>query len=519
MRTKIAALLLLIGFLMGMPRSSEGFDFSIGENVNGTIKGDLTYTARLRTEYPDWKLEPLSKGDSNFSKGELVNNKVIERVELQTYFGEHLSFFGRGEVFFDEVFADTDDYKYSIRKHAAYNFTDPLEYYIEGHFGDFTVRAGRQIVQWGESLAPVFAVAVNTVSPFFGAKVAAAGYTYRDYQIPSHMIWANYEFLGTWSVEAIWAPDFDPRYSMPVVGTYGSFTNSLGFGQDGKVDDRRPKKFADQQQGGVALRKVFPSLKNLELGLYYFHHLDRAPSMSADAGLFDLANPELPVATYEEIDMVGMSFSHVIEQLGIDLQINGELAFRPNDTLQRNFIINEEINPLVVSMLGAKVGDSLGPLGGFDEGKTLNWVFGGSKLFSDCLSFTPWTFALFTIYEFYGGINLDYDKDRHYSDPKNTGYYLLSLPLSVADLVPKTTLTTTFEATGSLHKEQNSLHRFSFSLKAKYGDSLEALVGYDYLVGEADQQYAGDVPLTRSIGPNNTSDRDALTFKFTWYFI
>lgn len=126
MRTKIAAFLLLIGFLMATPRTSEGFDFSIGENVNGTIKGDLTYTARLRTEYPDWKLEPLSKGDSNFSKGELVNNKVIERVELQTYFGEHLSFFGRGEVFFDEVFAhtgdyttDTDDYRYETRKHAA----------------------------------------------------------------------------------------------------------------------------------------------------------------------------------------------------------------------------------------------------------------------------------------------------------------------------------------------------------------------------------------------------------------
>jgi hypothetical protein len=93
------------------------------------------------------------------------------------------------------------------------------------------------------------------------------------------------------------------------------------------------------------------------------------------------------------------------------------------------------------------------------------------------------------------------------------------MPLSVADLVPKTTLTTTFEATGSLHEQQKSLHRFSFSLKAKYGDHLEALVGYDYIVGEADQQIAGDVPLTQSIGPNNLSDRDALTFKFTWYFI
>jgi hypothetical protein len=328
------------------------------------------------------------------------------------------------------------------------------------------------------------------------------------------MVWANYEFLGTWSVEAIWAPDFDPRYSMPVVGTYGSFTDKLGFGQNHQVEDRRPKEFGDLQQGGVAIRKVFPSLKNFELGLYYFHHLDRSPSLSAD--LTGLLTGQRPVASYEEIDMYGMSFSHVIDQLGLDLQIQGELAYRPNDTLQRNLIID---SPGLALALGANVGDSLGPLGGFDEGKTLNWVFGGSRLFSDCLSFTPWTFALFPIYEFYGGINLEYDSDKNYSDPEHTEYYLLSMPLSVADLVPKTTLTTTFEATGSLHEQQKSLHRFSFSLKAKYGDHLEALVGYDYIVGEADQQIAGDVPLTQSIGPNNLSDRDALTFKFTWYFI
>ena len=79
------------------------------------------------------------------------------RAEVQTYFGEHLSFFGRGEAFFDEVFADSDDYKGEIRTHAAYNCVDALEYYLEGKYGDFTVRAGRQIVQWGESLAPIFA--------------------------------------------------------------------------------------------------------------------------------------------------------------------------------------------------------------------------------------------------------------------------------------------------------------------------------------------------------------------------
>ncbi|MEW6441742.1 MAG: DUF1302 family protein [bacterium] len=501
MAKRAATVWFLTGFLLAAAATAEGFDFSIGESISGTVKGDLTYTARLRTEYPDWKLEGLASGDSNFDKGDLVNNKFIERVEIETQFGEYVTFFGRDEVFVDTVFFDEDKYRYSIRKHAAYNFTDALEYYLEGHYGDLTVRAGRQIVQWGDSVAPVFAQGVNTISQFFGAKVAAAGYTLRDYQVPSHMVWISYEFLENWSVEPVWAPDFDPRYAMPVVGTYQSFSDSLGFGEDGAIDDQRPKKFVDQQQYGAAIHKVFPGLKNFELGFYYFHHKDHAPAIT-----FDLATDPKPVATYPGIDMYGMSFSQAFEELGLNLQVNGELAYRPNDILQRNLIVT---NPIIAQALGIEVGDSLGAIGGYDEGKTLTWVFGGSRLFSDCLSFTPWTFAMFAMYEFYGKLNLEYEDEKNYSDPEKTAYYMLSLPLSVADLVPRTNLTFQFDGSGTLHSEQNSLHRFSFSFKARYGDNWEGLVGYDYVVGEAEQ----------NVGPNNMSDRDALTFKFTWYWI
>ncbi len=53
-------------------------------------------------------------------------------------------------------------------------------------------------------------------------------------------------------------------------------------------------------------------------------------------------------------------------------------------------------------------GDNQGPVGGFDEGGVLAWEISGMRLFSDVLSFTPWTFSLATLFEVSGEIILDY---------------------------------------------------------------------------------------------------------------
>ncbi len=507
MRIKTAAVLLLGAIVIAVPQPSLGYNFSIGKEIDCTFKADLTYAARIRAEYLDWKLKAIpgstanATGDTNFDKGDLVNNKIVLKYEFQAFYS-NLSLFVRGDAFYDNVF-DDNKYNWDARQHSEYNFYDGMEYFLEGSFGDFSFRLGRQVVNWGESIAPVFAVAVNTVSPFFGQRVAAAGYTARDFQVPSHMLWASYELSPTLSLEGVWNPDFEPRLFMGVVGTFQSFTDALGYGADGSVDEKRPTKFKDQQQGGVAIRKVFPSFKYLELGLYYYHHLDRSPAMD-----LDLLTMTKPVATYPEINMFGMSFAYAIDAL--ELQIQGELAYRPNDVRQKNFSaadIPPGVPPAVKDQLLKELVGA--PVGGYDRVNTLNWVFGGSRLFSDVAPFTPWTFSLVCLYEFYGSWNIDYKGSRNYTDPENTYYYFVTLPLTVADMIDNTTLTLQCDASGNLHKSQNSLHRFSFSLRAKYGDHLEGLVGFDMPVGKASQ----------NAGPNNMSDRDVLTFSLTWYFI
>jgi hypothetical protein len=211
-----------------------------------------------------------------------------------------------------------------------------------------------------------------------------------------------------------------------------------------------------------------------------------------------------PVATYPEVDMIGISFAHAIDAVG--LQIQGELAYRPNDVLQKDLVVE---SPLLAYQLGLEPGGKVEGVGGFETGQTLNWVFGGSRLFSDVMGFTNRIVTLTMIYEFYGGLNLDYTEVGNFTNPQATAYYFMSLPFSTSDMIDNTTITLGFDATGSLHKEQRSLHRFSFTLKGKYGDYLEALVGYDLVLGKPDE----------NSGPNNMSDRDQFTFTLTWYFI
>jgi hypothetical protein len=63
--------------------------------------------------------------------------------------------------------------------------------------------------------------------------------------------------------------------------------------------------------------------------------------------------------------------------------------------------------------------------------------------------------------------------------------------------------------TGSLHSEMDTIHTFSITIDAKYGDSLGIMLGYDYKIGDPKQAF----------GTPFTVDRDAFTFALKIYLI
>jgi len=500
MRSRSLASLWIGALVVCSPGIARGYDWALGDWGNVNFRGELTYALKLRTEYPAPRfIDPRSpyytKGNAEFKKWELGNDNLIGIGELLIE-TEHINFFGRVLGSLDFAYFDEDKFNSEVRRHAAYNITDGLEFYVEGRSGGLTTRWGRQIVQWGESTAPIWAPGVNVVSPFFVQRVNSAGYTFRSWQVPTFIGWAGYESSKSISFELVWQPDFDPRYYMPVAGTYQSPSDILGFGAEADfVEDLRPRDWADQQQFGGAIRTVISRLNMLELGFYYYHYRSRWPMLDMPEEF-----PPKMYIEWPELDMIGASFSQAIQSWGLNVQVGGEIAYRPNEPLQ----LESVMSPFMESVSGLKKG-----VAGYERSNTLTWDINAMKILSDVLYFTPWTFRLTPLVEFYGKINLDYEKAKMFMDPRYTAYYTLQLPLSTSDMIENTRLDLSFSAMGGLHKEKNLVHALSFSAGGKYGDSWEVLFGYNLTVGSEEQDPQGQWMW----------DRDNFVFKVTYYFI
>jgi hypothetical protein len=496
----VTASFCLFVLLLVIPVMALGYDWKLGNWGNLNLRGDITYALKLRTEtqarrFVDPRSPYYVSGDANFRKGELGNNALIGTVEIIAD-SKNITFFGRVVGILDAVYFDEDRFNKETRKHAAYNITDGLEFYLEGRWGSFTTRWGRQIVQWGESTAPIFAQAVNVVSPFFIQRVGSAGFTFRSWQVPTFMAWGSFEVSENLSLELVWAPDFDPRFFLPVVGTFQSPTDVLGFGaEDDLVEDLRPTDWTDQQQGGAALRMVIPQWDMMEFGIYYYHYLSRWPMMTMPK----IFPPKLFIE-WPEFDLIGFSFSHAIQNWGLNVQVGGEIAYRWNEPLQLESIAS----PFLASASGQEKLPA-----GFERSNTIAWNLNAMKMFFDVFDFTPWNFQLNPLLEFYGKINLDYEEAMMFMDPQFTAYYTLQLPLTSSDMFDNTRLDIAFSAMGGMHKQNNLLHQLGFTAGGKYGNSWEVLFGYNIMIGNADQDPAGKW----------TWDRDNFVFKLTYYFI
>jgi hypothetical protein len=487
MTRRIISAFCILTIVSFLPTLTHAYDFSFGEHVNLELKGDITYTLRVRTEEPDPVLVDQSYGNSNFEKGDIVNNKFIGRLEA-TFDAPYTTLFGRFYALYDNVYKDDDMYPPGTdidlaKEYAFLGFHVP-EFYIDLHSDSVTFRLGKQIVEWGEMVAPVQAPGVSVMNMFDASKAGAAGYTVRDYKVPATSGWLSWETTNYLSLEAVYSQDFEPRDAMPIVGTIQSFIDALGWGGPTMgLDEQRPTDPEDMRQYGGAARMVIPYLRNLELGFYYAHYIDYMP-------IIDLSEFAI---TYEEVDMYGLSFSQAFDALG-GFSLYGELTYRPNQAAQ-----------LSMDLGGVEQG-----IAGFETVRKVNWGLGAMWMLSDFFAFTPWTIQFSPMLDFYGGYNLDYDDYDNFYMPEQGAWYMTNFTFSSSDMVDNTALSLTFAFSGGLHEEERSFYSIGTTLTARIGDNIGLMLGYDIKGGNPEEalKYPGWVP-----------DRDVLTLGLTWYFM
>jgi len=393
---------LAIAVALGCTAQAQAVSFNIGE-IEGQFDSSLSVGASWGMRNADPSLVgtvnggtgQASTGDDNrlnFKKGETFS-KIFKGIhDLQLKYGDS-GVFVRGKYWYDFELQDEDREFKQIsdhgRKEAAkssgFQLLDAFAYHNYS-IADMpgTVRAGKQVVSWGEST--FIGNSINSINPIDVSAFRRPGAEIKEGLIPVNMLFASQGLTDKLSVEAFYQLEWDET----VLDNCGTFFGSdvaadgcnnnytvgspaiaplqpvaAAFGQgfqvtpEGVVVGRAADRHArDSGQWGTAFRWLGD---DTEYGLYFMNYHARTPIVSTKtAGLATLAALPGIVGTAnalapgsgaglaqstmlgrgqyyleypEDVQLYGASFATT---LPTGTAWSGEISYRPNAPVQLN---------------------------------------------------------------------------------------------------------------------------------------------------------------------------------------
>jgi Protein of unknown function (DUF1302) len=322
--TKIPARPLFVAAILS-PCTALAVDFEAG-GWNGSFDTTVTFGQTWRTEARDPRLigtanggtgrsPNIDDGDLNYRKGRVSSAyKAVAELALDR---ESFGLFVRGSALYDDLVEDSETERTPIPdagKELAGNYLRLLDAFVYGRWDlagrELELRAGRQVVNWGESTFIQGGIN-NAINHFDVAALRVPGAELREAYLPQEILKASFAFTGNVTAEAIGIFDWDRTEPEPV-GSYFS-TNDfvprgggevfLGFGafsdqgtdftalggpfiEDFQAVPRGPTIRADDSgQYGAAIRWFLPDLsQGTELGFYFVNYHSKLPLISGRTG-------------------------------------------------------------------------------------------------------------------------------------------------------------------------------------------------------------------------------------------
>ncbi len=329
-------------FAVAASGAAQAYDGTIG-GFQVSIDTTLSSSVDVRASPIDMNFVGVANGGkfvlANNDNGTLnyKNNTPVaatQRIttELQIKRDDY-GFFIRATGFYDPITdsertdfepltrAAVRDVGADLRLLDAYAYARPS---LFGHPID--VRVGAQALNWGESTFIQFGI--NSITPLDVTALRTPGSELRNAFLPIPVVDLKTEIIPDLTIEGFWQPFWTRTKLEPVGsffgnndtlldgGTWGNLRNdfadnhasvngiSLGAGDPfgaslSRSSDRHPTGL---DEFGIALRKVFTSLGDTEIGLYFENYDSRTPFGSNRTGQFNISGlggilAELPKAT------------------------------------------------------------------------------------------------------------------------------------------------------------------------------------------------------------------------------
>ncbi len=317
-RTALATVLVV-------PGAAGALDFTAG-GWNGSLNTTVSFGQAWRTEVRDPRLigtanggtgrsPNIDDGNLNYRKGRVSSAyKLVSEFALSR---DNYGVFVRGSALYDDLVEDADTERTEISdagRNLAGAYTRLLDAFVYGRWDlsghELEIRAGRQVVNWGESTFIQGGIN-NAINHFDVSALRVPGSELREAYLPQEILKASYAFSENVTGEVIGIFDWDRTQPEPV-GTYFSSNDFvprggekviLGFGafsdqgvdfrplggtliEDFQAVPRGPTELPDDQgQFGAALKWYLPDFASgTELGFYYVNYHSKLPLISGRTG-------------------------------------------------------------------------------------------------------------------------------------------------------------------------------------------------------------------------------------------
>ena len=405
-RPAVKPLALAIALLGAAPAFALQYEFENG--LKTQIDTTISYGVSVRASDRDPALIGIANGgtsrstneddgDLNFNKNKPFANaiKATSEVELKW---KNFSIFGRGTCFYDFDLHDSPKLGDTGKDRLGQDCVG-LDGFVAASFEPMgktmRVRAGRQVISWGEST--FIANGINVINPVDLSKLRIPGSELKEAFIPTTGIWGSIELSKAASLEGFYLTNFD-KVRLDPRGSYFSNNDAASDDADRVVvsfgrrrDQRTPAgnpvppgipglsnaaaaalgpyqpdamiwvprspdtQPSDNGQYGLAFRYLAHEFNNTEFGVYYMNYHSRTPFFAGVKGTTTSALTGIPAlltpicatpalralcatgtARYyteypEDIRLFGLSFN-TAGPYGIAFQ--GEYSYRPNQPLQ-----------------------------------------------------------------------------------------------------------------------------------------------------------------------------------------